>query len=139
MKSMDDNMLATRKANTRKPKVAPVMGSKVKMDKMLKKQMDALSLSGSSKAMKARKLDMQDDSSSGDEDDEGMEGVSSAALVPRIGNGFNNSRIAKRKGGLSRAEEQRLKKEIRRRMKIGSKDARKDAKKLKNRMEEGMG
>ena len=90
--------------------------------------------------MKARKLDMQDDSSSGDEDgedDQDMAGVSKAASVPRIGNGFNNSRIEKRKGGISRAEEQRIKKEIRRRKKIGTKDARKDAKKLRNRMEEG--
>ena len=46
MQSMDDTLTATRKANSRKPKVAPVMGSKVKLDKMLKKQMGALSLSG---------------------------------------------------------------------------------------------
>ena len=57
-----------RKLRTRKPKVAPVIGSKVKLEKMLKKSMKGLSL-GSAKAVKAKKLNM-DDSSSGESDDD---------------------------------------------------------------------
>ena len=92
---MDDK----RRAKTRKPKVAPVIGSQVKLDKMLKKQMKQLSLG--SVATKSRKINMEDDESSGSSDDEGMEGVTSAAnqaamAVPRIeGRTSINGRIKK--------------------------------------------
>ena len=78
-------MLEKRKASSRKPKVAPVIGSKVKLDKMLRKQMKTLSLS-SSTALKARKIDINDESSSSSDADDEMQGVNAAASVPRIGN-----------------------------------------------------
>ena len=132
---MDDK----RKAMKRKPKVAPVIGSQVKLDKMLKKQMKSLSLG--SAATKSRKINMEDDESSGSSEDEGMQGVTSAAMsVPRIeGRNSINGRIKKQRQGLSRAQEIVLKKQIRKRLSMGSKDAKKDAKKLRNRLNEGIG
>ena len=56
-----------RKMSARKPKVPPVIGSKVKLDKMLKKQMKGLSLGGQS-AMKSRKIKMEDSEDSDMED-----------------------------------------------------------------------
>ena len=69
----EQTMDAQRKAKTRKPKVAPVIGSKVKMDKMLKKQMQALNIGSgagqtkSQAATKAKKLNMADDIDSSDD------------------------------------------------------------------------
>eukprot|EP00354_Favella_ehrenbergii_P002844 CAMPEP_0170473138 /NCGR_PEP_ID=MMETSP0123-20130129/15086_1 /TAXON_ID=182087 /ORGANISM="Favella ehrenbergii, Strain Fehren 1" /LENGTH=65 /DNA_ID=CAMNT_0010741943 /DNA_START=134 /DNA_END=331 /DNA_ORIENTATION=- len=65
---MEAQMNEQRKMLSRKPKVPPVMGSKVKMDKMLKKQMKSLSL-GSSAATKARKINMEDSASDSDMED----------------------------------------------------------------------
>ena len=131
-KSMD----AKRKATTRKPKVAPVIGSKVKLDKMSKKQMQALSIGSGAKtsaAAKAKKLNMEDDEDS--EDDQDMQGVTNA--VPRMAASSKN-RISKHRDGISRATEVQLKKDIRRRLKMGTKEARKDAKKMRRRLMEGL-
>ena len=76
-------MNENRKMATRKPKVPPVMGSKVKMDKMLKKQMETLSIGGS-KAAKGRKINMAD---SGSDSEEGDDGQAAALAVPRYGTG----------------------------------------------------
>ena len=128
-KSMD----AARKAKTRKPKVAPVMGSKVKMDKMLKKSMASLSLGGSAATKKTaagnKKINMADEESSGDEE---MAGANTVARID------NKNKISKHRDGISRAQEVQLKKEIRRRLRMGSKEARKDAKRLRNRLLEGL-
>ena len=72
-------MNAKRKALSRKPKVAPVMGSKVKMEKMLKRQMKSMSLSTKA-ATKSRKINMDESSSDDDSDaSQGMEGVENSA------------------------------------------------------------
>ena len=84
IRGMESQMTEKRKSASRKPKVAPVMGSKVKMDKMLKKSMKALSL-GSSAATKARKIDMAASDDDSDSDMEGVEqsGQAAALAVPR--------------------------------------------------------
>ena len=43
-------MLKDRKALNKKPKVDPVMGSQVKMDKLLKKQMASMTIGGKASA-----------------------------------------------------------------------------------------
>ena len=132
IRSEERTMDAERKARTRKPKVAPVIGSQVKLDKMLKKQMQSMSIttSGGSKAAAAKKLNMADESSSDGED--GMQGVTSAAAsVPRMAASSRN-RISKHKDGISRARQISLKKEIKKRKKMGTKESRKQAKKLMN-------
>ena len=121
-------MDAQRKARTRKPKVAPVIGSQVKLDKMLKKQMQAMTITNSggankSQAAAAKKLNMADASSS-DDGEEAMQGVTRAAAVPRLAASSKN-RISKHKDGISRAREVSLKKEIKRRKKMGTKESRK--------------
>ena len=133
-------MNAQRKVMSRKPKVPPVIGSKVKIEKMLKRQMNSLSLA-TTKATMAKKINM-DDSSSGEDDDEAADAdeaaqtdeamsttENAALLVPKIS--YQKSRISKQKPGLTRAQEISLKKEIKRRLKFGTKDGRKDAKKLR--------
>ena len=61
-------------------------------------------------------------------------GAQAALLVPRMGTG----KIRKERVGISRAQEQFLKKEIRRRLKMGSHEGRKDAKKLKKQLTSGL-
>ena len=57
----------SRNKMARKPKVPPVIGSKVKLDKMLAKQMKSLSIG------QKRKINMEDSSSESDGDaGEGM-------------------------------------------------------------------
>ena len=106
------------------------------MDKMLKKQMASLSIGAAGAATKksaanSKKINMQDEESSGDEE---MGGATS--LVPRRAE--NKNKISKHRDGISRAQEVQLKKEIRRRLKMGSKEARKDAKRLRSRLLEGL-
>ena len=111
IRSEERTMDAERKARTRKPKVAPVIGSQVKLDKMLKKQMQSMSITtNKSQSAAAKKLNMADESSS-DEDEETMQGVTSAraAAVPRLAASSKN-RISKHKDGISRAREVSLKK-----------------------------
>ena len=101
IKAEEATLNAQRKAINRKPKVAPVIGSKVKLEKMLKRQMKTLSI-GSSKATKAKKLNMEDSSSGSDGEAEGDEqmdtGENQALMVPRIG----QAKIKKVKAGMSR-------------------------------------
>ena len=133
MESQESQMTAQRKAVSRKPKVAPVMGSKVKMDKMLKKSMKALSI-GSAAATKGRKIDMASDDDS-DSDMEGGEqsGQAAALAVRRVLT--PKQRIKKERQSITKAQENHLKKEIRRRLKMGSK---KEARKLREKLEEGL-
>ena len=90
--------------------------------------MKSLSLS-TTNAMKARKIDVNDDSSSDEEMNSGP-----AAMVPKIG---TMNRIGKKKEGFSRATEVTLKKEIRRRRKLGNRDSKKDVKRLREKLAEG--
>ena len=138
VKAESSEMDAQRKAKSRKPKVAPVVGSKVKMEKMIARQMKTMSLS-SAKATKSKKLNMDDDSSESEDEaaqgEEAMETTENAALlVPKLA--YRKSRIGKAKPGLSRSQIISLKKEIRRRLKFGTKDGKKAAKKMKAQLEE---
>ena len=86
---MEAEMTEKRKLMSRKPKVPPVVGSKVKLDKMLKKQMKSLSISGSG-ATKARKINMEDSASDSEMEDSGQ---AAALSVPRFG--IQKNRIKK--------------------------------------------
>ena len=134
IRAMESQMTEKRKTASRKPKVAPVMGSKVKMDKMLKKSMKALSI-GSAAATKGRKIDMASDNDS-DSDMEGDEqnGQAAALAVPRQ-TLTSKQRIKKERQSITKAQENYMKKEIRRRLKMGSK---KDARKLREKLDEGI-
>ena len=130
IRAMEAQMTEKRKAVSRKPKVPPVMGSKVKLEKMLKKSMKALSI-GSSAATKSRKIDLAGSDDDSDSDDQQMEGEMDAgqAAALQVPKSHANKVIFKKeRQSITKAQEIYLKKEIKRRLKMGSK---KDAKKLK--------
>ena len=92
--------MKARKDKSRKPKVEPVMGSQVKMDKLLKKQMAAMTVSGKV----AKQKDSSDESGSDDND---MNGAVERRVPRSIAT--RKHRIMKN-NGISRAEEMALKK-----------------------------
>merc|ERR1711957_564349 len=132
MRKMESTMNANRKTASHKPKVPPVMGSKVKMEKMLKKSMASLTVSGKS-ATNARKINMADSES--DDDSEMEDGGQAAALaVPRV-DVSAKSRIKKARSSITKSEENALKKSIRKFIRDGN---RKEAKVLKQKLTQGV-
>ena len=97
--------------------------------------MKSLSLGTGSAATKARKINMEDSGSDSEMEDEGQ---AAALSVPRVGQMSAKNRIKKERKSISRAEEQALKKLIRKRMSTGDKSDRKMAKKMRLKLEEGL-
>ena len=106
-----------RNKRARKPKVAPKIGSTVKLEKILARSMKSLSIGNK------RKINMEDSSSDSDEaEDDGAMNVDQ--IVPKI----TEKKIKKKSGSM--AQQKMMKKEIRRLNKMGhKKEARKMTKK----------
>ena len=92
-------MLKDRKALNKKPKVDPVMGSQVKMDKLLKKQMASMTIGGKAPAKQAA-----------DSSDEGDDEEMNNDIVKQVPRSIRTKKHIKKAGGISRAEELALKK-----------------------------
>ena len=87
MRGSERTMSEQRNKRARKPKVAPKIGSKVKLEKMLAKQMKSLSIGGK------RKINM-DDSSSDSDGEDGEEPMQVDQVVPK-----RTEKKIKKKGG----------------------------------------
>ena len=101
-------MISERKRVSRKEKVAPVIGSKVKLGKMLAKAMRGLDIGAK------RKINMKDSES--EESDSDIDDAEMGEENPKF-TIVNGKRIKKKNKTISRAVEVMLKKEIKRRIK----------------------